>query len=262
MAEWEIGDAETIQFEEPPTEVSVHLVAGELTISATSGPATLEVSRVIGPEVQVRLSGGRLEVWQRDPRLQHLGEQRVSASVALMVPAGCRAELNTVSAPILAQGLEEPLDLRTVSGDVTLERLLGAVSAHGVSGPLAARGLSGGFRGATVSGDLTLEAYAGPQVRLHSVSGEIVADLRQSLPDGDVKVESVSGKVYLRLAAEPSQEIRVESVSGRLTSAFPELRSKSGPGSRSLKGTLGEGRGRVRVNTVSGAVNLLAEESG
>jgi DUF4097 and DUF4098 domain-containing protein YvlB len=117
------------------------------------------------------------------------------------------------------------------------------------------------LRGETVSGGFTLDAFGGSSVRLQTVSGEVVADLKQAEPDSSAEVQTVSGAVYLRLPASPSQKVRVESVSGRLTSAFPELKTGSSPGSRTLKGLLGEGRGKVKVSTVSGSVSLLAEPS-
>ncbi|MGH7759532.1 MAG: DUF4097 family beta strand repeat-containing protein, partial [Candidatus Dormibacteria bacterium] len=64
--------------------------------------------------------------------------------------------------------------------------------------------------------------------------------------------------VYLRLPASASQKVDVETVSGRLTSAFGELSNRGGWGSRTLEGTLGEGRGSLKVETVSGSVSLLA----
>ncbi|HVB14883.1 MAG TPA: DUF4097 family beta strand repeat-containing protein [Candidatus Dormibacteraeota bacterium] len=259
MAEWEIEAPETIQFDGVPSELEVRLVAGDLTVSASEEPSTLEVGQVVGPPVRVRLEGGRLEVIQEQPLGWRTAIDRVSSSVALSVPPRCRVHLSTVSASVLAVGLEAELALETVSGEATLESVRGPARASTVSGAIAARGQSGQFRGQTVSGGLTLDAFGGDSVRLQTVSGEVVADLKQADLEASASVETVSGAVYLRLAGSPSQKVRVESVSGRLTSAFPELRAKSGPGSRTLKGELGEGRGKVKVTTVSGAVSLLAE---
>jgi len=258
VAEWEIETPETVQFAEAPSELLVDLVGGDISVAASDGPSSLEVRRVDGPVVQARLDGGKLEIWQRRPSFWGIGTTRVSASVAILVPPGCRVRIETVSASVSVEGLEAELELKTVSGEATLESLRGPVTAETVSGDVSSRGQSGKLRGETVSGGVTLNAFGGSSVRLHTVSGEVFADLMQAEPDSSAEVETVSGSVYLRLPVSSSQKVRVESVSGHLTSAFPELRADSGPGSRSLKGSLGEGRGKVKVSTISGSVSLLA----
>lgn len=260
MSEWKIEAAQTIQFDEIPSDLRVNLVGGEIELKAGEGPATLEVRYVTGPELQVRLDHGRLEIVQEHPH-PSWGLNKVSASLALQVPTDCKVDLEAVSASVLAEGLAADVKLETVSGEIALESLSGRTRATTVSGELNVRGQSGELRGETVSGDVTLDAYLANSVRLESVSGDVTADLQQAGSSAAAEVQTVSGAVYLRLASEPSQQVRVESVSGRLTSSFPELKAKNGPGSRTLKGALGEGQGEVRVSTVSGAVAVLAEAS-
>ena len=260
MAEWEIDSAETIQFEESPSELQVDLVAGDLTVSGSDGPPTLEVRQVIGPPLQVRLESGRLEIVQKDPPFtSRLGVMRRSASVVLTVPPGCQARLRTVSASVLAAGLTDEISVQTVSGEITLESVKGPVRIETVSGNTAARGVSGELRGQSVSGALTRETFSGGKGQLDTVSGEVTADIKDAGPASSVQINTASGSVFLRLAASPSQQVGVGSVSGRLTSAFPELAVKSAPGSRIMHGALGDGRGRVEVHTVSGEVALLGE---
>ncbi len=261
MSEWQIDSSETIQLDETPAEFAVKLVGGDLRVTATDGASSIDVTNVVGPEVRISMTDGRLEVCQEEPSFSRFGVSRVSCSVSVSIPATCRVQVETVSASVLASGMGAEFELSTVSGEATLESLGGRVEVATVSGDVASRGQSGKFRGKTVSGGMTLDAFGGSSVRLNSVSGEIVADLKQAEPDGSTEVETISGAVLLRLAGSPSQRVKVTSVSGRLNSAFPELRSDSAPGSRSLKGSLGEGRGKLHVTTVSGTVSLLGGES-
>ncbi|MGH7640156.1 MAG: DUF4097 family beta strand repeat-containing protein [Candidatus Dormibacteria bacterium] len=260
MAAWSIESSRRVEFEEPLTELEVRLVAGDVVIGATDGPSVLEVSRVVGPAVEVELVDGRLLVRQRREGMgfSTFGE-RVSASLALSVPADCQVDVETVSASVLTEGLSSRALLVTVSGGLILERLSGPVEARTVSGAITARGEAAEFRGKTVSGSITLDGYLGSAARIESVSGELVADFERAAPDGQVRADTVSGAVLLRLPDGASQEVMVKSVSGRLSSAFAELRSKHRPGSRVLKGTLGAGQGRLEVRSVSGAVSLLRE---
>jgi hypothetical protein len=259
VAEWEIDSPETIQFEETPSELNVALVAGDVSVTGSEGPPTLEVRHVSGPPLQVSLEGGRLEIVQKDPSHMRLGGTRRSVSLVLAVPPSCQARLGTVSASVLVAGLADELSVETVSGEITLESVKGPVLIQTVSGNVAARGVSGEVRGRSVSGELILETFSGSDVRLDTVSGEVTADIGEAGPSSSAEVNTASGSVFLRLAASPSQQVLVESVSGRLTSAFPQLTVKKGPGSRSMNGSLGDGSGRVEVHTVSGEVALLGE---
>jgi DUF4097 and DUF4098 domain-containing protein YvlB len=259
MSEWKIEAAETIQFDETPTEVDITVVGGEVELEASDGPAALEIRQVTGPEVQVRMEEGRLSIDQRRHPSWRPNLKQISVSLALRVPASCQVRLEAVSASVLAQGFSDDVKLETVSGEITMESLAGPTEASSVSGELNARGQSGGLRGQTVSGDVTLDAYLANTCRVTSVSGEVTADLQQAGSDVSAEVDTVSGAVYLRLASDPSLEVQLESVSGHLTSAFPELITKRSPGWRGIKGKLGEGQGRVKISTVSGAVSLLVE---
>ncbi len=261
MPEWEISEAESLLFEEPVHQAQVSVVAGDITISAVDGPAALEVRQVSGPPITVSLRDGRLEV--RHDREYHGWRgaiDRRSASLVLSLPPTCSSQLQSVSASVLVGAMAGDLELESVSGDVTLESLAGQVKARSVSGGVTGRGLAGAFGGETVSGEIILEAFSGPEIKLDSVSGDLTADLQESEPACSTTIDTVSGAVYLRLPAQASQQVRVESVSGSLNSAFPELTAHKQFGSRTLKGTLGEGGGHLDVNTVSGDVSLLAED--
>lgn len=259
MTAWQIEDPRVIEFEEVVEELRVSLVAGDVTVAAGDGPGRLEVRQVTGKPLEVQLKDGRLEVRQEQPRigLQALLDRR-SASITLNLPARCRSQLKGVSASVLVGAMAGDLEVETVSGDVTLESLQGRVEVESVSGTVTGRGLTRAFNGETVSGEVILEAFSGPELRLETVSGDLSADLQDSDPGGSGRVTTVSGSVYLRLPASASQKVDVETVSGRLTSAFGELSNRGGWGSRTLEGTLGEGRGSLKVETVSGSVSLLA----
>jgi hypothetical protein len=260
MATWEIEDAETIQFDEPISELDVGMVGGDLAVRAGEGPVTLEVRHVVGPPVEVELSGGLLRIRHQQPSHGLLPRLRnCSASVTLTVPASCRCRLKTVSAPVLVGALQSELEVESVSGDITVDGLAAPAAISTVSGSVAARGLSEEFRGNSVSGELTLEAFSGGSVRLMTVSGDVVADLQEAGPTSSADVHTTSGTVLLRLPANAAQTVHVNSVSGRLQSAFPGLHSDRSPGRRRLGGSLGDdGGGTVEAVTVSGAVSLLA----
>jgi DUF4097 and DUF4098 domain-containing protein YvlB len=72
-----------------------------------------------------------------------------------------------------------------------------------------------------------------------------------------MQVTTVSGEVTLRLPAEADARVNLHSLSGDVRSDFAELKRSSAPASRSVRGNLGAGSGRVSVTTMSGRVILL-----
>lgn len=147
-----------------------------------------------------------------------------SGDVSLEDVAALTAE--TASGDVRVRDVETTLDLRTASGDATVRRCGGALSANLVSGDLAIGEAAAGLIVTTVSGD----------VRVHAVGG-------------DIRVQSVSGDV--RLAIKPGEHLYVDagSVSGTMRSELGL--EDSAPADSSIAVS------ELRVRTVSGDLEIV-----
>ncbi|HEX5632239.1 MAG TPA: DUF4097 family beta strand repeat-containing protein, partial [Gemmatimonadales bacterium] len=72
---------------------------------------------------------------------------------------------------------------------------------------------------------------------------------------GDVSIETGSGDVELRLPASVGAEVELETGSGDIHTDFPLQVTRAGEDA--LEGRLGDGRGRLEIETGSGDVSLL-----
>jgi DUF4097 and DUF4098 domain-containing protein YvlB len=206
-------------------------------MSLRDGDADLEVHVPSQSEVQATAVSADLET-------SHLsGRQRLQT-----VSGDLRAELTnaafeakTVSGNLRLRGVGQPADMRisTVSGNITLDRGAGDVEAS------------------SVSGDVRIEMDPARGVRLHSTSGDLT--FRGGLTtDAMVEAETVSGDVTLRSHAQAGFEYEASSFSGDITNCFgkeAESTSRHGPGTR-LSGSVGDGKGRMRVKSMSGDVEI------
>jgi len=182
--------------------------------------------------------------------------------IRVRCPRGSDLDLRASSAELDAAGVLGAVDVRTASGDVSLEDVStlrvdtasgdvrvrdvdGALSLRTASGDATVRRCGGALAANLVSGDLSVgEAAAGLAVT--TVSGEVRV---HAAGGGDIRVQSVSGDVHL--AIKPGERLYVDagSVSGTMSS---ELGLDDAPPTDSSGPVL-----EVRVRTVSGDLEIV-----
>jgi lia operon protein LiaG len=156
------------------------------------------------------------------------------------------------------------VDLRTASGDVSLSSGSGDITVSGVDGS--------SLKLETGSGNIRLTDGKAPTVHVETGSGDIEATASSG---DDLSFETGSGAVDVGLIAT-FRSVRIETGSGDVTLKVPptlgaEVDLDTGSGDIDLggltlqvrriahdhvSGTIGDGKGRVSVETGSGSVHL------
>jgi lia operon protein LiaG len=163
----------------------------------------------------------------------------------------------------LPKSYENTLKVTTVSGDIMAKELLNEANIFdSVSGNIKIdKILFSDVKATMVSGDaiIGLETVREKAVLdINSVSGNIRLDFAKPLGANknkeDIKVETVSGHVDIYLPDNSSFTVKYESTSGKLSSDFPMTIESSGKFSSS--GTVNQGNGQIKVQTVSGKLSL------
>jgi hypothetical protein len=160
--------------------------------------------------------------WDDDDRDRRWGEDGIDVSVdfEVRVPAGVRFEGLTVSGDVEALGLRSVVSATTVSGHVEVSTSETAWAT-------------------TVNGYMDIE--------MGSTDWE------------ELELSTVSGDITLRLPTGIDTDVRFSSLSGDFETDFnlsSESRRGRWIGSR-VRGTIGDGGRTVRLNTVSGDVEIL-----
>ena len=194
------------------------------------------------------------------PQRASLDIESVSANVDVQQMAGRKLSVSSVSAPIVVTASSPgQAKFENVSGDITLRITSADVEASSVSGDVK---LGGGLNGQvdleTVSGNITLLAQPLSKLNANTVSGDL--DLKAGLkPGGTINIESLSGEVGLNLLRNSGARVHVETFSGGIHSPSGKVQEEEhGPG-KSLDTTLGDGRGRINVESFSGDVTITVE---
>jgi hypothetical protein len=211
------------------------------------------------------------------------------ADLRILVPEGLDLDVQLAVGGISARGLTATLRLDTHSGDVAIEAIRGRVVLDTGSGNVRATGVDGELTVDTGSGDVevrdtrvgTLGVDTGSgTVRLEGVTAEALlidtgsGGVSATGNAGRIDVDTGSGDVSLDLGDRLAQ-VAVDAGSGDVTLLVPagfgaqvSLETSSGDlevnvplqvvrrGGDALEGTIGDGRGRIQVETGSGRITL------
>lgn len=252
-----------------------------------------EMNRSSSTSFRVR-DDGTLDVSDREGRKVTLSGRGdgldARADVVVHVPRGKRVSIywghgdgdasdvdadlrvDGASLDLKAHALKGSLRVEVGSGGVRVERAEGSVSIETGSGDVEVRDVRGdGLAVETGSGRidaigidaarLTLETGSGdvhaasiraPRASLETGSGQV-----ELLLDGDseeLKLESGSGDVTLSVPGEFGALVHFETGSGDIDSDVPiTIQSRD---RHQIDGTIGDGRGRVSVETGSGGITI------
>jgi hypothetical protein len=202
----------------PSGRLDLRVTSGDVTVSGVAGEearvdASFQVRASSDDEADRIFEQVKLHVDQRDGMLvvEEPGDQSSLGALVKGIFSGRgQAELEVrVSMP---RGAELRLD--GVSGDLSIEGLVGDQRYNTVSGDLSLTALGGDVRVNTVSGDITARAAQSVAVRAETVSGDFslvapaIRGLRATTVSGDVEVEG---------QLEAGHDYRIETVSGDAT---------------------------------------------
>ena len=248
----------------------------QVTGSLGKGAEKLEITgdaRSLDIRVKYPNSRGGWNLWGRDdnrteptileitlPQRASVDVDSVSADVDVQQVAGRKLDVSAVSGNVVVTASSPgEASFENVSGDTTLRITTSKVDAQSVSGDLR---LSGGLTGdidlESVSGNLELGAKLLDRLEVSTVSGDAI--LRTGLRSGgSVKAETLSGELRLSLPRGTAGRLHVETFSGDIRSPSGQVdREEHGPG-KSLDTTLGDGRGRIELESFSGNVQIDLE---
>ena len=194
------------------------------------------------------------------------------------VPRNARVWIKTGSADIEANGVTGGLDLNIVGGSVRVNAKPRELIIESMDGPVWFTGYAEFARIKTATGDINLQG-AGDDINATSISGAVVvspsaagacqrgrfetvtgpitfaADVARG---GNVRFDSHSGAIELRLLRPFNAEFDIETITGSIENAYSPSRPTSGREGRgaSLNISSGQGGASVVVRSFKGNVKL------
>lgn len=229
-----------------------------------------------GDRVEIRGRGNGMEAW---------------ADLVIQVPAGRDVAVYQAVGEVDARDVEADLLIDTGTGRVTAVDIAGALDVDTGSGSVMVRGVigdlnvdtgsgrvevsdvrgreigvdtgSGSVRGGNLSADIVvidtgsgsieLESVTSRNVMLDTGSGSIDVELTTDVDR--LEADTGSGGVTIRAPASLGATVDIETGSGGIDLDFPvEVRSVRRD---RVRGTIGDGRGEITIDTGSGSIRLL-----
>ncbi|MBA2457992.1 MAG: DUF4097 family beta strand repeat protein [Gemmatimonadales bacterium] len=217
--------------------------------------ADLRIQLPAGRRAAVYLAVGKLSVANVDGRLA------IDAHSAPVSATGTRGSLaiDVGSGPVTVTGARGDLSVDTGSGAVEVSRFEGtALSVDTGSGEVTVSDAKGQEISIdTGSGDIRLTGGSAPQVALETGSGGVTADLRSD--PTSLTVETGSGDIAVTAPGTLGAEVEIETSSGDIETDFQLQVTRH---SRDhLVGRIGDGRGKIAIETGSGDVRLIRRAS-
>jgi hypothetical protein len=189
-------------------------------------------------------------------------------------------EMNGVKGPVSVTTDSANISVSNVAGDVQAHSGSGAISLASIQGQARAMTGSGGITAASVHGDVRIQTSSGA-IRIASPAGSVVAntssgnlsvsgateDLRLRSGSGNIAVagdpeggtywdfHTSSGNVALQVTPKASFRFYAKTSSGDIDAAIPVVMEGTA-GKHALRARIGDGKGRVEVETSSGNVAL------
>lgn len=272
--------AETVEREAaaaPRGDVEIVNVSGSVHVIGWDRPQVqLRAELDAGPEI--------LDFKAQDDKVlirvkQERGEG--SNSLVVRVPRASSVIIKTVSASQRLENIDGDQRLQSVSGDIETQVGAGDFEAKSVSGAIRAVGkaelgsvrassVSGGIELQNVAGDLEITTVNGPmniraqsidRARLKTTNGEVRFHAAL-LPDGRADLEAINGSINTVLNGKVNATFDIETFNGDIDNCFgpePQNASQYAPG-RNLRFTEGDGKARVRIKTLNGAVSLCRDK--
>jgi DUF4097 and DUF4098 domain-containing protein YvlB len=255
------GTVDVQAWDKSEVEIRGDVGAGVDRIDTTSDHGRISI-RVVVPNHSFRSASADLHI--RVPRGSDVDISGVSADVTTSDVEGTQ-QLRTVSGNVKADVFQRNMEIKTVSGDVTLRgrgKEAGAgIHVGTISGNIRLDRAGGDVELTTVSGDMSVRLeHPARNVRVRTTSGDVGFEgglAKGAYFDG----ESVSGDLTIRAKSEGRLEYEVNTFSGDISNCMgkeSERVSRYGPGRR-LNGSVGApgaSAATVRLKTMSGDVEL------
>ncbi len=227
--------------------------AAKVTIEVTRTDKSVQI-KVKYPEGHNRGLNVSVDFDLMIPSKAGLESSTVSGDVTVEKIGGA-LNAGSVSGDVIVLGAAKGVDAHTVSGDVKVQDVSGDAYVKTVSGNVEAQRVAGSVNGETVSGDVVLNGIsAAKSVSAKALSGDVTYT-GAIAKDGHYNFKSHSGGVTVTIPGDSGFEFTAKTFSGDISSDF-KVEVQGRISRKELHGTVNGGGAIIDLEAFSGNIVL------
>src|SRR5215468_5206153 len=239
----------------------------------------IEVKSWKNPEVVVSASGSsnkiNLEMEQADDRIEvsanildnNAPSSDLTENIQLTVPEETELQIKTQSGLIYVEQVLGDMKLESVAGDIHLKEVSGYIIVHTTGGSLVCTQCGGKLDFSSISGSAQVLQPSLRSVNLVTTTGNILFD-GDFIRTGIYSMKSGRGLVEVRFAGTDSFDLNAQTSSGTVDNRAEAFLKPDSHGIRhtatryakGLFGSVGSGLAKVELSSFSGTIRILKRD--
>jgi DUF4097 and DUF4098 domain-containing protein YvlB len=215
-------------------------------------------------EVETEEAGNRVEIASRETA-DGLSEEDCKTDFEITVPVESELNVRTDSGNVTVDAVHGDMTFDTVGANLQLTDVDGYVVVKTIDGSLVCNRCSGKLEANSISGNVQMVQPTLDSVRVQTSSGNIYFD-GSFLSRGIYIMKNFSGTIEVHFSSSDSFDVNATSLKGDVINqaAFkPDTHGSPHPASKwghSLFGTLNEGHAKVELSSFSGTIKILKRD--
>ncbi|MCP2604498.1 DUF4097 domain-containing protein, partial [Candidatus Aminicenantes bacterium AC-708-M15] len=177
----------------------------------------------------------------------------VSGNITLEKTGG-EVRAQTVSGDIIVEGARTRVECKAVSGDVVIKNTEGEINLKTISGDIEVMNVMGSVEADCVSGDIEIENSKVERIKAKTISGSITYR-GEILPKGEYLLNSHSGNVRMEIPSDSAFDLEASTFSGKIKSEF-EITVSGEISKRKITGSVNGGGADIDLSSFSGNIIL------
>ena len=236
---------------------------GKIQVKSWDRHEVMVVAQSISEKIEVDTEqvANRIEITTQSVSANSPSED-TKADLTVTVPTESELQVRTDSGNVTVDSVHGNMSFDTVAADLSLQDVEGYLVTKSLGGSLICTRCAGQLDANSISGNVQLIQPAMDNVRVQTSSGNILFD-GNFLSRGVYVLKNYSGTIEVRFSAADSFDVSATSLYGHVVNQAPvvpdrhNMRPPRYAMSESLFGSVNDGHAKVELSSFSGTIKIL-----
>jgi DUF4097 and DUF4098 domain-containing protein YvlB len=246
--------------------ITVQNATGKIQVKAWDKPEVLVAGQKASASIEVDTEqvGNRIEIATRVIS-ESAAPDALRADYDISVPVESELQVRSDSGNVTVDSVHGDMSFDTVAADLNLQDVEGYLVVKSIGGSTTCTRCSGRLDANSISGNFKLLQPTMDNVRVQTSSGNILFD-GSFMNRGIYVLKNYSGTIEVRFSSTDSFDVRATSLYGNVINqapVVPDRHNMPAPRSgmaKSLFGTMNDGRAKVELSSFNGTIKISKRE--